>query len=532
MTAIRSRCSTRLRKVSRSLVERSAQCMSSSTSSTGVVSASSASMPSTAPNSCCCAMPGTSPPAGSALFRSGNSNPSTGRAASASASAGVVCAALRSASASGRYGTLSPSSAHRPDNTMNPRAAATVASSATSRVLPMPASPLTRATMGSSVTARSSTRVRRPNSPSLPTSLVAGACSMTQVSQVVTTNGAARGPRWRAGAQGLPSPSVQDADLASAAEELYALSPGDFTAARDERAAQARAAGDRDLALAIGGLRRPVVSAWLVNQLAREAKDQVAELVALGESLRQAQQDLAGERVRELSAQRRTLVAALVAEAKRIAARDGRPAGLQVEREVDATLQAALADSGAAAAVQAGCLASPLSYAGLGVGDAASVATRGRRAPAAAPARDKAERKPARRAPAGGKRETPAEREARRAVEQAEREARQAAAEAERRANKIAEAQLAVSQATETLADATAALDQAEQKVISARAAQESARQQVERLDQELSLAVAEESRANRAVRDAQRGKEAAARAADTAKRQLARAEAAARRLD
>jgi len=140
---------------------------------------------------------------------------------------------------------------------------------------------------------------------------------------------------------------VRDADLASAAEELYALSPGDFTAARDERAAEARAAGDRDLAQAIGGLRRPVVSAWLVNQLAREARDQVAELVALGESLRQAQQDLAGERVRELSAQRRTLVAGLVAEAKRIAARDGRPAGLQVEREVDATLQAALADSGA-----------------------------------------------------------------------------------------------------------------------------------------------------------------------------------------
>src|SRR6516164_8105450 len=341
---------------------------------------------------------------------------------------------------------------------MNPRPAATVASSATSRVLPMPASPLTRATMGSSATARSSTRVRRLNSAALPTSLLAGACSMIPVSQVVTTNGAGPRARWRTAARGLPSPSVQDADLASAAEELYALSPGDFTAARDERAAQARAAGDRDLAQAIGGLRRPVVSAWLVNQLAREAKDQVAELVALGESLRQAQQDLAGERVRELSAQRRTLVAALVAEAKRIAARDGRPAGLQVEREVDATLQAALADADAAAAVQAGCLASPLSYAGLGVGDAASVATRGRRTPTTAPAKEKVERKPARRAPAGGKRETPAEREARRAAEQAEREARQAAAEAERRANKIAEAQRAVSQATETLADAIAAL--------------------------------------------------------------------------
>ena len=64
---------------------------------------------------------------------------------------------------------------------------------------------------------------------------------------------------------------------------------------------------------------------------------------------------------------------------------------------------------------------------------------------------------------------------------------------------------------------------EAEAKFTSARAAQESARQQVERLDKELSLAIAAESQANRAARDAQRGKEAAARTADEAKRQLAR---------
>ena len=165
-------------------------------------------------------------------------------------------------------------------------------------------------------------------------------------------------------------PPVQDG-LAGVAEELYALSPGEFTAARDERVARARTSGNRDLARAIGALRRPTVSAWLVNQLVREAGDQVGELLALGESLRRAQQDLAGEQVRELSAQRRRLVGALVAEAKRLAERDGRAVGLQVEREVEATLQAALADADAAAAVRAGCLASPLSYAGLGVGDEA-----------------------------------------------------------------------------------------------------------------------------------------------------------------
>ena len=337
------------------------------------------------------------------------------------------------------------------------------------------------------------------------------------------------------GQSGSDHPPAQDADLASAAGELYALPPGDFTAARDERVAQARTSGDRDLARAIGALRRPTVSAWLVNQLVREAGDQVGELFALGESLRRAQQDLAGEQVRELSAQRRRLVAALVAEAKRLAERDGRPVGLQVEREVEATPQAALADAGAAAAVRAGCLASPLSYAGLGVGDEAG-AVSWQRAPARAkapagakaPAKEKAPARERARARPG---ETAEERAARLAAEEADRKARQAAAEEERRAAKIAEAEQAVSRAADGVAAAEADLAAAEARFASARAAQESARQQVERLDRELSEAIAAESSANRAARDAQRGKEAAARAADEAKRRLSRAQTAARRL-
>jgi hypothetical protein len=340
-------------------------------------------------------------------------------------------------------------------------------------------------------------------------------------------------PIGRPGHRGY-HPHVQEAELASAAAELYALSPGDFTAARDERVAQARASGDRDLARAIGALRRPVVSAWLVNQLVRAAGDQVGELLALGESLRQAHQDLAGEQVRDLSVRRRQLVAALLAEAKRIAERDGRPAGLQVEREVEATLQAALADPGAAEAVRAGCLSSPLSYAGLGAGDEAGAVSWQRapareRAPEQAPA---GERPPAReKAPARerGRRaaETAAEREARLAAAEAERQARQATAEAERRAA----AERAVRTAADAAAAAAADLAGAEARAASARTAQESARRLVERLDKELSHAIAAESEANRAVRDAQRAKEAAARAADAAQRRLARAQTAADRL-
>src|SRR5207302_2301900 len=130
-----------------------------------------------------------------------------------------------------------------------------------------------------------------------------------------------------------------------------------------------------------------------------------------------------GERLRELSVRRRQLVAALVAEAKRLAERDGRAAGLQVEREVEATLQAAVADAGAAAEVRAGCLASPLSYAGLGVGEAGGVAVTRPRAPRREPAADQAPAGAKARARSGGRRpgETAAEREARRAAEAEER---------------------------------------------------------------------------------------------------------------
>ncbi len=104
---------------------------------------------------------------------------------------------------------------------------------------------------------------------------------------------------------------MKPADLAQVADELYALAPAEFRSARDERADQARAAGDRGLADAIKKLRRPTVSAWLVNQLARQAADQIEELLELGEQLRQAQQSMAADQLRQLSAQRRRKVVAV-----------------------------------------------------------------------------------------------------------------------------------------------------------------------------------------------------------------------------
>ena len=63
---------------------------------------------------------------------------------------------------------------------------------------------------------------------------------------------------------------------AEAAQDLYALAPGDFTGERDRLVREARDAGDRELAATLKGLRRPVLAAWAVNLLVREESDLVA----------------------------------------------------------------------------------------------------------------------------------------------------------------------------------------------------------------------------------------------------------------
>jgi len=150
------------------------------------------------------------------------------------------------------------------------------------------------------------------------------------------------------------------------ADDLYALTPAEFTAARDERAREARQAGQRDDAAAIKKLARPTTSAWLVNQLSRELPDQLARLVEVAKALEEAQRTLAGDRLRELSGQRRHVINDLLPQAADIANRAGQSASAVVMGEVRATLEAALADSAARAAVQSGRLTKPLAYAGLG----------------------------------------------------------------------------------------------------------------------------------------------------------------------
>lgn len=155
------------------------------------------------------------------------------------------------------------------------------------------------------------------------------------------------------------------ARLADTAADLYALTPSEFTAARNERSRAARADGDKELAANITALRKPSASAWAVNMLMRHRADEIGQLLDLGESLREAQSDLDADELRELGRQRQKLVAAITREGRQLAAELGQRLSDAAAEEVSQTLQAAMVDPWAAAAVRTGALVKPLLATGV-----------------------------------------------------------------------------------------------------------------------------------------------------------------------
>ena len=95
------------------------------------------------------------------------------------------------------------------------------------------------------------------------------------------------------------------ADLDRISADLYGLRPQEFVAHRDAEAKAARADGDRELATAVLALRKPTVSAWLMNLLVRDDEGLAPQLLALGEGLRGAESSLDGDQMRALNGQRR-----------------------------------------------------------------------------------------------------------------------------------------------------------------------------------------------------------------------------------
>ena len=154
--------------------------------------------------------------------------------------------------------------------------------------------------------------------------------------------------------------------LDDVAQELYALPPERFTEMRNTRAKEIAAAGDRELAGEVRRLPKPTVAAWLANMLVRTHAATVEQLVALGSEHRDAQGRGRAEDMRRVAERRRELIRQLVGSASRSAVDAGHSMGSHVQRQLEETLEAAVADDESAAMLRTGRLSSPMVFIGFG----------------------------------------------------------------------------------------------------------------------------------------------------------------------
>lgn len=141
-------------------------------------------------------------------------------------------------------------------------------------------------------------------------------------------------------------------DMREVAGELYATEPGDFIARRNAAAAQA----DRSTAKQIKALRKPSASAAAINALVRDQPDLIGDVLEIGARMRDA-----------FASRDRAQIRSLTQERQRLLQRATEGLGLSpaVQREVEETLQAAVIDAAAAAAVRSGMLVRALESTGL-----------------------------------------------------------------------------------------------------------------------------------------------------------------------
>jgi hypothetical protein len=153
--------------------------------------------------------------------------------------------------------------------------------------------------------------------------------------------------------------------LDDVASELYSLSPAEFTAARNQRASSETKGGDRQLGASIRRLPKPSVAAWAVNMLVRHRSDEVEALLELGDRLREAQDDLDSDAIRSLGRERHRMLSAIATSARGLGGELGTAVSESAAIEVQQTLQAAMGDAAAAAAVRSGALVRTFSGSGL-----------------------------------------------------------------------------------------------------------------------------------------------------------------------
>lgn len=147
--------------------------------------------------------------------------------------------------------------------------------------------------------------------------------------------------------------------------DLYGLPVEEFTKTRDELARELRKAGKKEAADEVKALRKPSVSAWVVNQLARRHPQEMKALVKAGDDLRKAQRGAVSgrdpEKLLEATRSHRDRLDDLTS-----LARQELDAGGQTLQRVAQTLRAGSIDKQASKALLAGTLATDVEQAGFG----------------------------------------------------------------------------------------------------------------------------------------------------------------------
>lgn len=287
-------------------------------------------------------------------------------------------------------------------------------------------------------------------------------------------------------------------DLDDAADELYGLPMDEFIAARNGLVKQAKKESP-EIAEQIRELRKPTVAAWLANQLARHRQADLTKLLELGEELRTATAAMDGDRLRELTPRRHQAVDVLVKAARELAEK---PVSQDVAQKLSETLDAAMVDPTAAAAIRSGRLTSALRHVGFGLvdesGEPSNVVSLAKARALREPAPSK---KPEQAAPKRERRPTAAEQRRLRQAEKAVTDAEAEVDEIEARAEELADD---LEQRREQVKAAQADVERLAAELEDARDVVAEARSEVRRVTDELEDVRQDARAARRRSREAQ----------------------------
>ena len=136
-----------------------------------------------------------------------------------------------------------------------------------------------------------------------------------------------------------------DAETEEALDRLYAAPPDRFTAERDALAKSLKAT-DKAAAAAVKALRRPPVTAWALNQVARDHAADLSALFDADAELSRSQREGAGrDALAEAARARREIIGRLVAATTRTLAEAGHPDSAANRDRIAQTLTAVAVDA-------------------------------------------------------------------------------------------------------------------------------------------------------------------------------------------